>query len=458
MANVIDTLTMKITLDNGDFKDKIEDAKDEVEDLDDATEDLDDTIRKATTAGTFFGQVLFKGMELVIGAVRNAINEYDSYIESLRIVHRETGQSIEDYQKWAYAIEYAGGNVNAFTSTFERLSKQIRQAPFTHNSTFLRGLSELGINVHDANGQIKSMSDLLLGLAGRFSRMSEGKALLLGQRLGLDDDTIRLLHEGRDAVQSYLDKTKEEGLIQKQNLELYEKLRKMRVEMKKSWKEFSNTLGNIALPIIIKIGEVWMKFIQFIKDHKDFLVHIAEFVALMFAGANGVGLLTNAFKLLKLAMWGLEIGAFLLVWDDLMTYIEGGDSILGRCIKGFDDLTTSIGNFIAKAERQSKGDWWGLTELDWSLDGILNKLKKIFSVFQFFRNPSQWFKDNITWDNISSLFDMSGIGDRATTVVSPVTNNTTNDFRGSTITTQSTNGYAFLYDINAWAKNSEGTS
>ena len=210
MANVIDTLTMKITLDNGDFKDKIEDAKDEVEDLDDATEDLDDTIRKATTAGTFFGQVLFKGMELVIGAVRNAINEYDSYIESLRIVHRETGQSIEDYQKWAYAIEYAGGNVNAFTSTFERLSKQIRQAPFTHNSTFLRGLSELGINVHDANGQIKSMSDLLLGLAGRFSRMSEGKALLLGQRLGLDDDTIRLLHEGRDAVQSYLDKTEDQ--------------------------------------------------------------------------------------------------------------------------------------------------------------------------------------------------------------------------------------------------------
>ena len=118
MANVIDTLIVKLGLDNDEFSGKIDNAIKKTDDLTQSSDDLSDSLKKAATFGTFFGNVMYKAMEMVVSVARNAINAYNDYIENLRIISRETNQSIEDYQKWAYAIEYAGGNVSAFTSTF----------------------------------------------------------------------------------------------------------------------------------------------------------------------------------------------------------------------------------------------------------------------------------------------------------------------------------------------------
>lgn len=393
MANVIDTLIYKLGMDNTEYKKKMEDSIDEAEELEGSFDKLEDTIEGATTAGTFFGQLLFKGLELVVGAVKKAVDEYDGYIDSLRLIHRETGQSIEDYQKWAYAIEYAGGNVNSFTSTFEKLSKQIRQAPFTHNSTFLRGLSELGISVHYANGHIKSMSDLLLGLAGRLSRMSEGKALLLGQRLGLDDDTIRLLHEGKDAVQAYLDKTKEESLIQKKNLELYEKLRKARVEISRGWKEFSNIVGNTVLPLLVKLSEIWLSFTGFLRENSDFLRHTGKLIAIIAMGLAQalilVGAITKAMTLLKFALWGLGIGALIVIWDDFMTYLEGGESVIGHVIEWFQKFGASAKEFFVDKMQYVKDFLSGFTDwfaqkIEWCInlyDRFAGKIRTLLGWF-----------------------------------------------------------------------------
>ena len=142
MANVIDTLIVKLILENSNFQEKINDAEKSTKNLEKTTDDLSDSLRGAATAGTFLGNVLFKAMEFTVKKVSRAIDYYQNLIGSLRLVSRTTNQSIEDFQRWSYAIEYAGGDVAAFQSTFVSLSKQIRQAPFTHNSTFLRGLSE----------------------------------------------------------------------------------------------------------------------------------------------------------------------------------------------------------------------------------------------------------------------------------------------------------------------------
>ena len=385
MANVIDTLIVKLGLDNSDFQEKIKDAEKNTKNLEKTTDDLTDSLRGAATAGTFLGNVLFKAMDFTVQTVSRAINSYEGLIENLRQVSRTTNQSIEDFQRWSYAIEYSGGNVAAFQSTFESLSKQIRQAPFTHNSTFLRGLSELGISVYNANGQIKSMSDLLLGLSGRLGGMNEGKAFLIGQRLGLDDDTIRLLREGKDAVQAYLDKTKEDGIIQKQNLEIYEKLRKARVELSKSWSELSIKIGNIILPIITKLVEGLTSVAEWISENSGFIQHTLELLGWLASGIAGVtvaiGLLVNSLKLLKLGLWGLGIGAIILLWDDFMTYLEGGDSVIGRVINKFKEWGKSIKENLRPVLEWLK-DFW---------DGFVEFFEEILALYFVKCNNGYWF-------------------------------------------------------------------
>lgn len=454
MANVIDTLIVKLGLDNSDFQEKIKDAEKNTKNLEKTTDDLTDSLRGAATAGTFLGNVLFKAMDFTFQTVSRAINSYEGLIENLRQVSRTTNQSIEDFQRWSYAIEYSGGNVAAFQSTFESLSKQIRQAPFTHNSTFLRGLSELGISVHNANGQIKSMSDLLLGLSGRLGGMSEGKAFLIGQRLGLDDDTIRLLREGKDAVQAYLDKTKEDGIIQKQNLEIYERLRKARVELSKSWSELSIKIGNVILPIITKLVDGLTSVAEWISENSGFIQHTLELLGWLASGIAGVtvaiGLLVNSLKLLKMGLWGLGIGAIILLWDDFMTYLEGGDSVIGRVINKFNEWGKSIKENLRPVLEWLKDFWDGFVEffeekILWCIelwDKLANKVRGI----------RDWFTGNDTASNVGSMQ-----GNTSRVISDTINNSTSNyDFRGSSIITRATNGQDFQSLIGSEIQNAIG--
>ena len=455
MANVIDTMIVKLGLDNSDFQDKIEDAEKKTKRLDESTDKLTQTMRGAVLQGTILGNILGNALGFIADKAKEAVLSYQNLAENLRLVSRATNQSIEDFQRWAYAVEYSGGNVNAFQSTFEKLSKQIRQAPFTHNSTFLRGLSELGVSVHNANGQIKSMSDLLLGLAGRLGGMSEGKAFLIGQRLGLDDDTIRLLHEGKNAVQAYLDKTKEDGIIQKQNLEIYEKLRKTRAELSRSWNEITVKIGNFVLPIILKLAQALNKITDWLSENSDFIRHTIQLLGII-AGAvagvaSAVGILTNSLKLLKLGLWGLGLGAIILLWDDFMTYLEGGDSVIGRVIDKIKEWGTAFKDWLAPGIQFAKDMWQGF------VDFFAEKIEWCINLYDKFASK------------INGLLGWAGIGAdiiQNVNAVSAGAGNTTNqnisnstatyDFRGSSIMTRATNAQSFYVDLNTQIANAVG--
>ena len=454
MANVIDTLIVKLGLDNADFQDKIKDAEKQTKELDKQTNNLTDSMRGAVIQGTIFGNILSNALGFIADKAREAISSYDNLAENLRLVSRATNQSIEDFQRWSYAVEYSGGNVQAFQSMFEKLSKQVRQAPFTHNSTFLRGLSELGVNVHTANGQIKSMSDLLLGLSGRLGGMSEGKAFLIGQRLGLDDDTIRLLREGKDAVQAYLDKTKEDGIIQKQNLEIYERLRKSRAELSKYWSEITIKIGNFILPLILKLTESLNKVTDWLRENSTFIKHTLQLLGIITGTITtiilAIGILTKSLFLLKTALWGLGIGAIILLWDDFMTYLEGGDSVIGRVIDKFKEWGKSIKEDLKPVLEWLKDFWNDLGEY------FNRKIGEIIELWDRLANKvrgiKNWFTGNDTASNVGA---MQGSTSR---IISDTINNSTSnyDFRGSSIITRATNGQDFQSLIGSEIQNSIG--
>ena len=453
MANVIDTLIVKLGLDNADFQDKIKDAEKQTKELDKQTNNLTNSMRGAVIQGTIFGNILSNALGFIADKAREAISSYDNLAEYLRLVSRATNQSIEDFQRWSYAIEYSGGNVQDFQSTFVSLSKQIRQAPFTHNSTFLRGLSELGISVHTANGQIKSMSDLLLGLAGRLGGMSEGKAFLIGQRLGLDDDTIRLLREGKDAVQAYLDKTKEDGILQKQNLEIYERLRKARVELSKYWSEITIKIGNFILPLILKLTESLNKVTDWLRENSTFIKHTLQLLGIITGTITtiilAIGILTKSLFLLKTALWGLGIGAIILLWDDFMTYLEGGDSVIGRVIDKIKEWGTAFKEWLAPGIQFAKDMWEGF------VDFFAQKIEWCINLYDRFASKINGLLGwaGIGADIIENVNAMSG-GSVTNQNVSNTT--ATYDFRGSSIMTRATNAQSFYTDLNTQIANAMG--
>ena len=485
MANIIDTLVMKLSLDNIDFKKGVEQTTSVFEKLkkglnntfeemkadvkssgamyQDYSNELKNLFGSAITRGTFFGNILFSVFRKVTNSVRNFIPSCMNVVKGLQDIARETRQDVADIQTWQYAIEMSGGSASKFTETLVKLSDELLQAPLSHRSPFLMGLSQLGINVHNANGQIKDLSDLLLSLSDRMSQMSEARSLAIGKRLGLDKDTIRLLHQGREAVKGYLDESKRSGLITKENVKRFDELRKVVTKINLVWQNFKITIASMIVPILTKLGNLFLKLSDFVRENGD---HIIKFIAtlgalgaayfaatrymLLFDSAlfvirAGLALLTSPITLVSAAL-----AALYLVFDDFITYLEGGDSVIGRVINKFKEWGKSIKENLKPVLEWLKDFWNDLGEY------FNRKIGEIIELWDRLANKvrgiKNWFTGNDTASNVGAMQ-----GNTSRVISDTINNSTSNyDFRGSSIITRATNGQDFQSLIGSEIKNSIG--
>lgn len=484
MANIIDTLVMKLSLDNIDFKKGVEQTTSVFEKLkkglnntfeemkadvkssgamyQDYSNELKNLFSSAITRGTFFGNILFSVFRKVTNAARNFIPSCMNVVKGLQNIARETRLNVADIQAWQYAIETSGGSANKFTETLVKLSDELLQAPLSHRSPFLMGLSQLGINVHNANGQIKDLSDLLLSLSDRMSRMSEARSLAIGKRLGLDKDTIRLLHQGREAVKGYLDESKRSGLITQENVKQFEELRKVVTRIGLVWQNFKITIASMIVPILTRLGKLFLEVSDFIRENGD---HIIKFIATLGALGAAYFALTRYMLLFDSALFVIRAGlalltspitlvsaalaALYLIFDDFMTYLEGGDSVIGRIIDRIKEWGTAFKEWLAPGIQFAKDMWEGF------VDFFAQKIEWCINLYDRFASKINGLLGwaGIGSDIIENVNAMSG-GSVTNQNVSNTT--ATYDFRGSSIMTRATNAQSFYTDLNTQIANAIG--
>ncbi len=485
MANVIDTLIMKLSLDNMNFRKGVEQTTTVFEKLkkglsntfeemkadvkssgamyQDYSNELKNVFNSAITRGTFFGNILYSAFRKVTNSIRNFIPSCMNVVKGLQAIARETRLDVADIQSWQYAIEMSGGSVNKFTETLVKLSDELLRAPLSHRSPFLMGLSQLGVNVHDANGQIKDLSDLLLSLSDRMSRMSEARSIAIGKRLGLDKDTIRLLRQGREAVKNYLDESKRTGVITQENVKQFEELRKVVAKISLVWQKFKITIASMIVPVLTQLGKLFIALSDFIRENGD---HIIKFIgtlgalgAAYFAATRYMLLFDSALFLIRAALAVLTspitlvtaalVGLY-LIFDDLITFFEGGDSVIGRVVNKFKEWGKSIKEELKPVLEWLKDFWSDLG------DYFNRKIGEIIELWDRLANKVRgirdWFTGNDTASNVGAMQ-----GNTSKVVSDTITNTTSNyDFRGSSIITRATNGQDFQSLIGSEIKNAIG--
>lgn len=131
------------------------------------------------------------------------IDASDKFAESV-------GFSYEQLQEWEFAAERAGGTTDSLRAGIEGLTQTISAL---RPGEFNEELAVLGIAANDARGNIRPLNDILLDLAGRFEGLSKVQAQQFGRRLGLNQETILLLQQGRGEIRALRNEARQLGVI-----------------------------------------------------------------------------------------------------------------------------------------------------------------------------------------------------------------------------------------------------
>ena len=290
------------------------------------------TGKKGTKAFGEMGKALKKLRENIlplVGALTAAFgsaklfNEYVSQGNSLKELSRRTGMSIADLDAWGKATEAAGGKAGALFSTLEQWYQKTGKPA----EAFLR-----------------------------FGEMVDGMAEKDAQRLlrlyGVAEDAIPIFLKGQAEAQRLYTRYRETAFTQQDA----DNARAFKV----AWMDFgiaAQSVGNLFLRTVVP---ALTKVLQLITDGVDWLRENIRFVSLL-ASALGIlfgaktikaagGLLAIvrslglAFKvaLLPVLAIGAAIAALALAIDDLMTFVEGGDSLFERTLKSLGLTTEQI--------------------------------------------------------------------------------------------------------------------
>lgn len=184
-------------------------------------------------------------------------------------VNAETGRTAQLFETttkalsaWRTVANLTGGSAQGMTSAIGGLITQFQNFALTGESNVIPYFRALNIDIADTTGKMRSMDDIMLDLADRFSKLDPAKARAFGQALGFDEATISLLLRGRAAVKGLLDEAKTLGTVTKEDAEASAKLVKEWNAMEASATHLGRTILTALTPAITKAAQRWTEIFK----------------------------------------------------------------------------------------------------------------------------------------------------------------------------------------------------
>lgn len=248
--------------------------------------------------------------------------------------------NIEDLSAWNDAVREAGGPGANFTETLKHLTAGMAQVDVLGKSRMLPFFQELGVKMLDAQGKIRPVMNLLPELAEKFHAMGAQKSFGFGEKLGLDQGTIMLLQRGRNEVDEVIRKQKELGVVTKEQAEIAEKFNDQLEETRHAFRSMWTDIGSSLLPALGGILNVVEKGVTWLRENKyaveGFFGTIAAVVMYTYVPAMieaAVATLAATWPILAIiAAFALLAAGVALVYDDIMGFVHGNDSLIGSIV------------------------------------------------------------------------------------------------------------------------------
>lgn len=303
---------------------------------------------------------LFAAGYLAISNLAQSFNEATHAADKLDETAERLNVNIETLSVWGDAVKEAGGSTEGLIGSIESFNNMLAMMEATGKSRATPFLKELGIDLDSAANKGKTAFELLPKIAAAMEGMERQQSGAIGRKLGLDAGTIMLLQNGTDGLDKLLKKHRELGVITQEQgkvaADWNDQLDDTRHALRTLWLE----IATVTLPILTWFAKRIEELITFMRTNKDFI--IGFFIAIgsvitayalppLMALAAAAIVALAPFALMALAVTAIG-AAFALAYDDVMNFLDGNDSLIGRFFEKYPavlDFIKKVGQFFVTA-------------------------------------------------------------------------------------------------------------
>jgi len=289
-----------------------------------------------------------------VGAMTSGIAGAIDYADKLNDLSNGLGVATEDLDSWGKAVKMSGGSAEEFHGTLAMVSADFAMIATKGTSRMLPFWKELGINLKDSHGKMREVMDVLPELADKFAGMSKQESIGMGKKLGLDQGTIMLLQQGRREVEAQIKQQKEMGVVTAEQAKQAGEFNDALDQLSMNFRGMFLNVGGSLIPAFKWMIDMFGKVASFFRKHSHFITGL--FIALGAAVmiflvppliTAGIAALTAMAPFLLMgAAIALAAGAFALLYDDVMNFIDGNDSMIGSLSKSYPVIGDIVNGLV----------------------------------------------------------------------------------------------------------------
>lgn len=323
MATIIDSLLIAVKMDNTDLDKGLKQAESKVSSFADRI--------KAGAMAKF-------GALASVGFIMSEVKNLTAVADELGKIADRIGADAPKLQSWAVASKLAGGSVQAFYGTAERLGSELQRIAVTGKSRLLPFLESMGVATLDATGKARDVFDVLTDVAGAVEGMDRQTSAGILKRLQLDEGTIGLLQMGKKGMQDLIRYERELGVFQKEDTVIAANYNDAMDRLTRSLNMTFLPVMRMFAPVLTEAAKAMTSAFVFMQKHSLALEIALAGIALVIGAlvlpslwSLFVAIMTNPITWIIAAIVGL-----ILILEDLYVYAKGGKS-------QFEDLWKTLG-------------------------------------------------------------------------------------------------------------------
>jgi len=403
MATIIDALLVTLGLDNKDFIDKTKMSKRELAEFEKAAKHTSEEVRKhgekaqefyrglQAAAAAFFVAIAGKGLKQFMDETTEADKATGRMAEALNL-------SIEELGAWQGAAVMADGSAEGFRDSVKGVAgslvdieKNLPRAERALKVFQASGVTGLAI------GKKADVLEVFDQLADKMKLMGSFEARRLGERMGLDSGTIRLLKKGKDGIAELKAEVLALGVATQEDANRAEELEDAHKALAMSSQKVGRYLLELVVPAITYLSEKMLILSKWAKEHKSVVQAVfmglaaAITVAGIAAALAAPMIVLVSFKVMLIAAAvGLLVAGFVWLIQKWKEWIAGGQKATTTLEKFFTMIMAGW-NKIREVVLTVMGSLWNLIKDYVAI--IMDEFALLFAIF-----TGDWEGASKAWD------------------------------------------------------------
>ena len=271
---------------------------------------------------------------------KNAISNFSEYTTQLSNAAAITGASVQSINALGGALKRFGGNADSAINAIKSINQHLHQAKFG-GGALLEISKKYGVVISKG----ATAEQTLLNLAKQMGRYDRQTRIAIASQLGLDEAMVRAFADGGKELEQLINKQKKLNIIDPRDEKIAQKFSYALLDLKDIFTALMRDFARVILPSFTKLLNLFTSFVEFLRKHKIFVtaffagILVALTPILLTLGKMAVA---SSLAFAPFYAIGAIIASLALVFEDLLYYFQGYESVTGNLVKKFPLLAPLI--------------------------------------------------------------------------------------------------------------------